>query len=177
MPTLFTGVIIIPIIIFVIIAITSYNPKGGGPSMVDPKKIDFGLIFLGFISSLIITSLLIVWGQNYNSITQSELKTEIKIIALNDSPSFIKTSMNNGEKYYHYMSVTHIGAKMNKINANNAYIKEIGHGKQPMLEIYTSKHDSKFKLWLFGNVVKPKDILVFTVPEGTITHEFNVDMK
>ena len=106
------------------------------------------------------------------------LVSDTKITALKDNQNvngnfYIMGGYVNEDLYYYYAAETDLGYKINKIMADNAYIKYTNE------ETHIQQYRGDFvndKLIIFG-VPLYDDRYVIYCPDGTVTNEFNIDLE
>lgn len=143
---------------------------------------DFSKIFggvCGFVVGLVIYGILgsIIGGGLQ---TVENINTQ-NIVALNDSSKiegqrYLFSGYINESLVYRYIIETEKGKHIEECKADNGYIKE-ENINNPYVEIhtYTFKHDW---CYLFAiNINYVENYSVFHVPGGTVTNEYNVDLK
>lgn len=168
------GVWIIPFAILIVFIAAELITKGNIG--------DRGLAIKGFILALVTFVVLM-----FTSILDMEFDTtpvkdtEVDIIALKDlsganGKNYVGTGNNGGGHFYYYMTEFDKGARMSSVGIEEAYIKEVTLGTKATLVTYKLRRDSGIARFIYGDYMRGKEY-IFTVPEGTVTTDFTVDME
>lgn len=106
-----------------------------------------------------------------------------ELIALNDDADtsvsglfFLGTGSVSSDEDLEYVFIyeTEKGMTVGERRANSVYVQYIEDDETPRLVHYVETYDSAFWDWLLGN----KDSWdVFCIPEGSITTNFEIDLK
>lgn len=106
------------------------------------------------------------------------VESDTKIIALKDNQNvsgsfYLMGGYINEDLYYYYAVETEFGYKVEKIKAEDVYIKYTDG--ETHIERYVGKFTNEnVNLWAFPMC---SDRYIIYCPEGTITHEFNIDLE
>lgn len=148
--------------------------------------LDFGeyiiSMFVGFISFLITFLILLLTYGVAGSIadTNYELKSTQKIYCLNDSTNIngkmylFSGSIDENDVYKMYVD-NNGGKSLLKVDANNSIIYE---DNKTEIQTYECKFQNKYVVFILGEVTmfSPNKYEIH-IPKGSITTEYNVDLK
>lgn len=149
-------------------------------------NLDFGdyieSMFIGFISFVItVLILLLTYGIAENiANTNYELKSTQKIYCLNDNGDIngkmylFSGSVSEEDVYKMYID-NNGGKSLLKVNANNSIIYE---DNKTEIQTYECKFQNKYVVFILGEVTmfSPNKYKIH-IPKGSITAEYNVDLK
>lgn len=113
-----------------------------------------------------------------NNPEKIEYKTTTQeIIVLKDGKNqegdyFLLAGYESKELYYHYAVSTNQGIKVEKIKAENCYIKTLSDGKTPYIEHNEAIGFKNYSDNIFA--IPRGEYTVIYVPEGTITTDFSI---
>ena len=142
------------------------------------SKIFFSAL-IGF-ASLIVTVVILCFASecvSYDANMTYNMVSDKKIIALKDNQNvsgniYLMGGYVDEDLYYYYSTETELGYKVEKIEADNVYIKYTNG--EAHIERYEGKFINKM-LYIFG--LPYYDRYVIYCPEGTVANEFNVDLE
>lgn len=148
-----------------------------GVILEDYSKIFGG--FCGFIVGLVVYGIFgsIIGG---SLPTVENINTQ-NIVALNDSSKmegqrYLFSGYINESLVYRYVIETENGKHVEECKADNGYIKEETINN-PYVEIHTYTFKRGWCYWFAININCVKNYSTFYVPSGTVTNEYNVDLK
>lgn len=136
---------------------------------------------LTLLTSFAISMLVLLFASiciNCDAEIEYNMISDTKIVALKDNQNisgelYIMGGYVNEDLYYYYAIETELGYEIEKISANNVYIKYTDG--ETHIERYEGKFANKStNLWAFPMC---KDRYIIYCPEGTVTNEFNVDLE
>ena len=141
----------------------------------------FGAFFDGFFGFMIGFFAWLIVGMVGLFLPYNEVVTKQPIYALNDSSEiegrkFLFSGYIDEDLVYRYVVDSEKGKHIKNCDNDNAYIKDI-ESDNP----YVEYHNYEFKYAWFGlfamDYKSLENYQIFYVPSGTITNEYNVDMK
>lgn len=137
--------------------------------------------FIALIISMIFTIIVLLAASAITSCcveADYNIISDTKIIALKDNQNisgsfYIMGGYVDEDLYYYYATETEFGYKVEKLKANNAYIKYTDG------ETHIEKYEGEFSndiANLFGAPMYEYRYIIYC-PEGTVTNEFSVDLE
>lgn len=162
--------------------------------IADDRSVDCGLCgaILGFLTGFVITVILSMF-LSFSIETEETYCEIIPICALNDNTSIqgqkFLFSGTIREKYiYRYVVSTQDGKQVKEINnSDSVYIKEIDNLETPCIKIYKTKiyiDEKAIKKWSkiaimirFNRPYIYTTKIIFEVPTGTVTSEYNINLE
>lgn len=140
--------------------------------------IEYVLMGTTVLMGVLVGILLIVLPVDYLLPKTEKYAESIEITALKDSSNvegsfYLGSGYIDEEQYYYYMTDTNKGKKMEKVLAEDSYIKEVDG--EVKLDIYELEYNFIGKVLMFFNSSGYE--YIFNVPKDTVTTEFNVDME
>lgn len=137
------------------------------------------------ILSGVISAAVIIIAICLNPFSNIEYVTTDKedLYALEDNVSsngrvFLGSGTVEGESKYFYMISDELGYKTNSSSSSNSFIKEIADNQNAYVELKKKQFKNNVVGFLFPlNWLEQGNATVFHIPKGSISNDYNVDLK